>query len=241
MPEAGWYDDPQGGGGKRWWDGERWSEHTTPPAGSMPQTPAAPPAPPGAPAAGGWNQQASPAAGTWQPTAATPAAGAPKKGGAGKIVALVLVVLVVVVGIGVFLVVQLFSGSDALDVVARDIVQGEGETFQEEGEIAQVEGETVQIPSDGTWEMEVDLPDGLVVIDVRGLDDFDPVVELYDSSGTSVARNDDRSSGQQERYGGGFFDSLVEVEVPAGQYRVVVDGFAGEGGRATVSFPVTGG
>ena len=29
MSAPGWYADPAGGGGWRWWDGERWSEHTS--------------------------------------------------------------------------------------------------------------------------------------------------------------------------------------------------------------------
>jgi len=27
LAPAGWYDDPGGGGGQRWWDGRGWSEH----------------------------------------------------------------------------------------------------------------------------------------------------------------------------------------------------------------------
>ena len=27
LPPAGWYDDPDGGEAKRWWDGSRWTEH----------------------------------------------------------------------------------------------------------------------------------------------------------------------------------------------------------------------
>lgn len=28
-PPAGWYDDPQGSARRRWWDGTKWTEHTT--------------------------------------------------------------------------------------------------------------------------------------------------------------------------------------------------------------------
>jgi Protein of unknown function (DUF2510) len=38
QPPPGWYADPAGGGGWRWWDGTRWTEHLAP---------ASPPAPPG--------------------------------------------------------------------------------------------------------------------------------------------------------------------------------------------------
>ena len=31
-PPPGWYADPHGGGGQRYWDGERWTEHSTAPA-----------------------------------------------------------------------------------------------------------------------------------------------------------------------------------------------------------------
>jgi hypothetical protein len=229
MPEAGWYDDPQGGGGKRWWDGERWSEHTTPPPGSMPPAAATPPPPPGAPTtATGWDAQAGTSTAGWQAstTPATTGTSAPaRKGGAGKVVALILA-LVIVVGIGV-VVAMLVSGSDDPEVVAADVVAG-GER-------------TISVPFDGHWDMETDLPAGLVVIDVRGLDGFDPVLELYDSTGMQVARNDDRSSDQEARYGGGFYDSLIEVDVPAGRYRIEVHGFAGQSGEATIAFPIIGG
>jgi len=51
---AGWYPDPAGGGGQRWWDGTQWSEHVQPPAApAAPAEPAAAVAPvePVAPAA----------------------------------------------------------------------------------------------------------------------------------------------------------------------------------------------
>ena len=50
-PAAGWYADPSGTGGMRWWDGTAWTENVTPP--TPPAPPAAPvaPEPPAAPQA----------------------------------------------------------------------------------------------------------------------------------------------------------------------------------------------
>ncbi|MEJ7702505.1 MAG: DUF2510 domain-containing protein [Geodermatophilaceae bacterium] len=31
VPQAGWYADPAGTPGQRWWDGQRWTEHVHPP------------------------------------------------------------------------------------------------------------------------------------------------------------------------------------------------------------------
>lgn len=33
---AGWYPDPSGTGGQRWWDGQRWTDNLQPPAGGPP-------------------------------------------------------------------------------------------------------------------------------------------------------------------------------------------------------------
>ena len=45
VPDAGWYPDPAGGGGTRWWDGKGWTDHVRPdlsgpsaPSSSLPAT-----------------------------------------------------------------------------------------------------------------------------------------------------------------------------------------------------------
>lgn len=35
-PRAGWYDDPSGQADLRWWDGQRWTEHTDRTAAATP-------------------------------------------------------------------------------------------------------------------------------------------------------------------------------------------------------------
>src|SRR3954453_996004 len=34
---AGWYPEPHGGAGHRWWDGTRWTEHTQPEVARVPE------------------------------------------------------------------------------------------------------------------------------------------------------------------------------------------------------------
>ncbi|MPY93283.1 MAG: DUF4041 domain-containing protein [Acidimicrobiia bacterium] len=59
---AGWYADPSGRGGWRWWDGQRWTEHVRPAAEAAGPTGATPPRVPQAPdttaSASGTSQQA---------------------------------------------------------------------------------------------------------------------------------------------------------------------------------------
>ena len=44
---AGWYPEPHGGGGHRWWDGTRWTEHTQPEVARAPEAWTASPVSPG--------------------------------------------------------------------------------------------------------------------------------------------------------------------------------------------------
>jgi hypothetical protein len=242
MAQPGWYADPDGGGGQRWWDGERWSEHTIPPPPAPSPPGVIPPPPSGAPPA-----VAAPAGPTFVPApgdpapAIRPAAAAPSvattprpgaaTGGRPPTLLLVLLALVFVVAIGA-VVALLLTGDDADEVVdpsgAGRITAGEERAFT--------------VPDDGEWELVIEVPAGRLVVDARGVDEFDPVATLFDSAGRELASNDDRSSGQQDEYGGGTFDALIEQEIPtAGSYRVVITGFAGQGGSGQVSFPVVGG
>ncbi len=139
-----------------------------------------------------------------------------------------LVALIAIGGV----VALLLSGDDADDAEAPLAT----------GTVTAGEERSFVVDDGGEWELVVEAPGGLLVIDARGADDFDPVLTLFDGDGREVATNDDRSSQQQERYGGGTFDALIEQEVPAaGSYRIVITGFAGQGGSGQVSFPVVGG
>jgi hypothetical protein len=89
LPDAGWYPDPAGGDGTRWWDGKGWTDHVQPGPSGVPGDPgvAGAPGAPGAPATGDpelpWWAQAGAAGGAtpswWQDA---PAAPGPPPGGA---------------------------------------------------------------------------------------------------------------------------------------------------------------
>lgn len=249
MAQPGWYEDPQGGGGQRWWDGERWSEHTIPPPPAPTPAGVIPPPPSGAPPAG--TAPAAPAGPTFvpapgdpgpavRPAASTPSGAAPSRpvvsggGGRSSKLLLVLLALVFVVAIGA-VVALLLTGDDADEI-------GDAVDTPPGGAITAGEERSFTVPDGGEWELVVEVPSGLLVIDARGDDGFDPVATLFDADGQELASNDDRSSQQQDRYGGGTFDSLIEQEIPAaGSYRIVITGFAGQGGSGQVSLPIVGG
>lgn len=79
MSQPGWYSDPYGGGGLRWWDGAVWTQHAraAPPPPSGPPVPGAPPAhagPPPAHAAPPPAHAATPPRNPQPPAAPVPAA-----------------------------------------------------------------------------------------------------------------------------------------------------------------------
>ena len=170
-----------------------------------------------------WSEHTTP-----PPTAVPPpppgAGPAGARGGSGKLIGSILA-LVLVAAIG-GVVAFVLMGDDPPGTGAS-IAAGDQRAFE--------------VPENGEWELVIEVPAGLLVIDARGEDGFDPVAQLQDAGGQQIDRNDDRSSDQLDRYGGEVFDSLIEREVPAGTYRVVITGFAGQGGSGQVGFPIVGG
>ncbi len=226
MPEPGWYDDPTGEAPQRWWDGERWTEHV-----SSPGTPAVPPAPtppaptPPAPAPPPGPGVGATVAAPLTPPAPefptpAPAASSARGSKAPLLIVGTIVVVLAIIGIAVFLLARGGSGTEGIDAGHRV---------------------DLAVESEGSWEYEFEAPAGTLVIDVRGDGSFDPVAFLQDSSGRQLAMNDDRSAEQREEYGGDFLDSLIEIDVAEGRYRLIVEGWMGAAGTGQALFPVVGG
>jgi|GEM_PF-3009554 len=248
MAQPGWYEDPHGGGGQRWWDGERWSEHTIPPPPAPSPPGVIPPPPTAAPPTGtapvslagptfvpapGESAPAARSSTSVPPRIADPSRPPTASSGGGRSSKLLLVLLGLAFVVGIGAVVALLLTDDDADPVAEP---------PPAGAIGAGEERSFTVADEEEWELEVEVPAGQLVVDVRGEDGFDPVVTLLAADGRELARNDDRSSQQQDRYGGGTFDALLEQEIEtAGSYRVVITGFAGQGGSGQVSFPVVGG
>jgi len=66
LPGAGWYPDPAGSDGTRWWDGKGWTDHVRPGStGTGPATPTAPSSPTTAPDVPTWAQGSGSSNQTW--------------------------------------------------------------------------------------------------------------------------------------------------------------------------------
>jgi hypothetical protein len=106
----------------------------------------------------------------------------------------------------------------------------EGETL-DGGQLSVGQSVSVQLPTDGAYEVTVDIEDaGTYVFDARGDGDFDGMLELYDPDGDLLGENDDRGEELVDRVGGDWLDPLLEFDLEPGEYRVLVRGWAGDGG-----------
>lgn len=215
MPEPGWYDDPTGESPQRWWDGEQWTEHVS---GAPTPPPPGPGADPGATMAA---PLPMPAAAPGFPAAAPAAA---SSGGGSKAPLLIVGAVVVVIAIAGFAAVLLSGGG------------GSGSVGIDPGHRVDL-----SVESGSSWEYEFEAPAGTLVIDVRGDGGFDPVAYLEDASGRELAMNDDRSVEHLEQYGGDWLDSLIEIDVAEGSYRLIVEEWSGQPGTGQALFPVVGG
>ncbi len=114
----------------------------------------------------------------------------------------------------------------------------------DEGGGAAVEGEQViaaEVPDNGDFEYEFEGAAGQVVtIAARATDSsFDPVIELDDPSGDTVAENDDHGTDREDL---ARFDSMIqdyELE-SSGTYTIRVRGFAGSGGEFDLLLSIAG-
>lgn len=240
MVEPGWYPDPAASqpGQLRWWDGTDWTDDTVLPAASPPE-PAT-----GAPAGGFTAPAAASTTPFTPPGQPTPPAGiaagpyppvAPARANRGC--GLAILVLVVVLAIG-----GLVLG---LIVVSSDSGPTTGAPPVDTGSIVALNrGDAVpfSVGRNGTWTAIADIPAGRMVLDVRGVSGFDPVTTVYDAqTGSEVAYNDDRNADQLAQYGGDRYDSLIDVDLPAGRYLIEVRGFGGRSGAGQLLVQELGG
>lgn len=100
---------------------------------------------------------------------------------------------------------------------------------------------TYRVTRNGSWQIEFDAPAGRLVADVRGHDGLDPMAGLIDvSNGRQIAFNDDRGDAGVRAFGGHHLDALIDIELPPGRYRLVIEGWNGQAGNGHVRFAVVG-
>lgn len=257
---AGWYLDPSGVPGQlRWWDGARWTDHVTPDPSAVPAAagapggldahaggaaaddpePTQPPPPTGTPdpepASGGGSGGAWGSGDTsrpaWQVDTPVPTSGTSVR--TGLIVA--AVVGVVVLGAVALLVAGVFW--------TGPVTFGEfdDEMYVEEwgwdGEVVDggrlLVGDTVRVelPDESTFEVTIDIVEpGTYVFDVHGDGDFDGMLEVHGPDEDLLSENDDRGDQVVDRIGGDSLDPFLELELTPGAHRVLVQGWAGDGG-----------
>jgi hypothetical protein len=88
-----------------------------------------------------------------------------------------------------------------------------------------------EVPAEGSFEVDLVVEQaGEVTIDVQAGGGWDPVVELTDLDGVTVAYNDDRGEAAAERVGGDYYDPLIVTELEPGTYRLIVRGFQSDAG-----------
>ena len=92
--------------------------------------------------------------------------------------------------------------------------------------------ETVQVEQDGYQEFAIEVNSlGRYRIDARGVDGFDPVIDLYFPNGSLFLSNDDGT-------GLGLDSRIIARLEPNQRYVLRVRGFLGESGTAAVSLLV---
>jgi len=240
MVRAGWYDDPVGAQDLRWWDGSRWTGHVRDdPTGTPPQVAARPPqASPPPPQA----SPPPPQVAALPPQASPPPAAAGASRGGGRrllpILSLLVIGWLVVVGFGA----DDGPNSDPAPGVPAEPEPGDPAPADTElGEVSADRVTPFVVARDGVWVAELEVPTGRLVLDVRGTAGFDPVTTLQDAEGRDLAFNDDRSTEELETFGGGVLDSLIDVRVEAGRYRVLVEEWNGNPGDGVLLLPIVGG
>lgn len=201
MIRAGWYDDPLGAQDLRWWDGSQWTGHVRDdPTGTPPPQPVAPP-PPAARPSGGGGRRLLP------------------------IVSLLVVGWLVVVGFGAE---DRPASPPPPAAPSEQAPAGPASVDADLGAVQAGSTTPFTVDREGVWVAEFEVPAGRLVVDVRGISGFDPIATLLDVDGRELAFNDDRSTEQLETFGGGVLDSLIDVRLDAGRYRVQVEEWGGD-------------